>query len=327
MPASEAVLTIVPFSPAARKWRTASRLERNTPLAFTAMLESPFLLGEVDHRVHGRNARIGGEQIEAAHPLGGGAEDGRGLRRVGDVEPVGARAVAEALGEFASPIEADVADRNERPFSGEGLCDGAPDASGRARDEGPPPGEQSATLVHDAFTPVACRTAMVSRAVPAGRRLRGFSQYRPRFTDTASPGFWPHGERGEKLTQCRGDGARARAREHAGTRAVPGCCRSRSRRTARRRRPAIPHPRPGLGLADEPDAAAHLDRVRIDDLDFAVVGLTVSGVVDLAVFPLAVALVPPCPTASGCPGAAACEATCLRFSRRASACRPCRWGA
>ena len=87
------------------------------------------------------NARVGGKQIKAAHPLGGGAEDSRGLRRVGDVEPVGACSFAEAFGEFASPVEADVADRDERALADEGLRDGAPDAGGSTRDEGPPSGK------------------------------------------------------------------------------------------------------------------------------------------------------------------------------------------
>ena len=50
-------------------------------------------------------------------------------------------------------------------------------------------------------------------------------------------------------------------------------------------------PRPDLLLAEEPDAAAHLERVGVDLLHFGVVGLAVPGVVDVAVLPLAVALV------------------------------------
>ena len=141
MPASEAVLTIAPLSPAARKMAHGLPVGEEHALGVHRHVGVPFLLGEVDHGVHGGNARVGGEQIEAAHPRGGVSEDGRGLRRVGDVEPVGAGAVAEAFGELARAVEADVADRDARALGREGLDDGTPDAGGRTGDEGPPSGE------------------------------------------------------------------------------------------------------------------------------------------------------------------------------------------
>ena len=109
----------------------------------------PFLLGEVDHGVHRGDARVGGEQIEAAHPLGGGAEHVRRLRCVGDIQLEGACRVAEAVGEVARAVEADVGDGDAGALAREGLHDGTPDAGRRAGDERPPSGQQSATLVHD----------------------------------------------------------------------------------------------------------------------------------------------------------------------------------